>query len=68
MNGALLYSGDNTYRSRDYHYLGTIGLFDEVPLNLRAGDNELVFAVSESFGGWAIMAAIKDQEGLEITP
>ncbi len=51
LNGALLYSGDNTYRSRDYRYLGTIGLFDEVPLALREGDNELIFAVSESFGG-----------------
>ena len=68
LNGALIYSGDNTYRTRDYRYLGTIGLFDEVALALREGDNELIFAVSESFGGWAIMAAIEDREGLEITP
>ncbi|HXV74299.1 MAG TPA: hypothetical protein VD713_06160, partial [Sphingomonadales bacterium] len=54
LNGELLYSGDNGYQSRDYRYLGTIGLFDEVPLHLRAGVNELVFAVSESFGGWGI--------------
>lgn len=68
LNGALLYSGDNTYQTRDYRYLGTVGLFDEVPLALREGNNELIFAVSESFGGWAIMAAIEDRAGLEISP
>jgi len=56
LNGTLLYSGSNRYVSRDYRYLGTIGLFDELPLALNAGDNELLFAVSEDFGGWGIMA------------
>jgi hypothetical protein len=56
-NGRLVYRGDNGYRSRDFRYLGTIGLFDIVYLPLREGDNEIWFAVSESFGGWGILAA-----------
>ena len=58
LNGQLLYAGDNGYRSRDFRYLGTIGLFDAIPLALRAGDNELIMAVSESFGGWGVLARI----------
>jgi len=68
LNGRLLYAGNNGYMSRDYRYLGTIGLFDQLPLDLNKGDNELLFAVSESFGGWGIMAAIEDQSGLVLTP
>ncbi|MCH8059016.1 MAG: hypothetical protein IIA11_01020 [Proteobacteria bacterium] len=49
----LLYSkGNNAYQSRDYRYLGTIGLFDAIMLPLAVGDNELWIAVSEAFGGW----------------
>ena len=56
LNGRLLYAGDNGYRTRDYRFLGTIGYFDRVTLPLRAGANEIVFAVSESFGGWGVQA------------
>ncbi len=56
----LIYAGNNGYRSRDFRYLGTIGLFDELYLPLRPGSNELWFAVSESFGGWGILAAFDD--------
>jgi len=66
LNRRLLYAGDNGYRSRDYRYLGTIGLFDAVALPLAEGDNELLFAVSESFGGWGLLAAIDDPAGLEV--
>jgi glyoxylase-like metal-dependent hydrolase (beta-lactamase superfamily II) len=59
VNGRLVYSGSNLYRSRDYRYLGTIGLFDSVVLPLERGDNEICIAVSEAFGGWGIMARIK---------
>lgn len=67
-NGQLLYSGDNTYQSRDYRYLGTIGLFDGVSLNLEKGENELLFAVTEAFGGWGVMAQIEDLSGLTVKP
>ena len=58
LNGTLIYKGDNTYRSRDYRYLGTIGLFDSIPLTLEVGENALCIAVTEAFGGWGLMAQI----------
>lgn len=57
-NGKLLYSGADVFMSRDYRFLGTVGLFDAVYLNLRQGDNEVCFAVSEDFGGWGVCAMI----------
>ena len=56
LNGRRLYRGDDSYRSRDYRFLGSIGYYDTVYLPLAEGDNELVVAVSESFGGWGIQA------------
>lgn len=58
LNGTLLYAGDNGNMTRDYRYLGTIGLFDAIPIPLKAGENELALAVSESFGGWGVMAEV----------
>jgi hypothetical protein len=66
VNGILRYSGDNTYMSRDYRYLGTIGLFDAVVLPLEAGENEVMIAVTEAFGGWGVMAEFADLGGIEI--
>jgi hypothetical protein len=64
LNGTALYAGDNTYRSRDYRYLGTIGYFDEVFLPLEPGKNELWFAVGESFGGWGLQALLEGADGV----
>jgi len=61
-NGTLIYRGDNTYMSRDYRYLGTIGLFDSVALPLKSGENEVWIAVTEAFGGWGIMGQLVDLE------
>lgn len=66
LNGEELYRGTNGFRSRDYRYLGTIGLFDEVPLRLKKGRNELILAVTESFGGWGVMGDIKERSGLNV--
>jgi hypothetical protein len=66
MGEQALYAGNNGYRSRDYRYLGTVGLFDQLYLPLKSGKNELYFAVSESFGGWGIKAAFEDMAGIEI--
>jgi hypothetical protein len=69
LNGRLLYAGDNTYQSRDYRYLGTIGYFDELPLPLRSGKNRLWFAVSESFGGWGLQAVlVNGAAGISVEP
>jgi hypothetical protein len=64
VNGELHYAGDNTYQSRDYRYLGTIGLFDTVALPLHAGDNEILIAVTEAFGGWGVMAEFENLDGI----
>ena len=64
VNGNRVYSGDNTYMSRDYRYLGTIGYFDSVTLDLQEGRNEVIFVVSEAFGGWGIQARFDNLEGI----
>ena len=65
-NDKLLYGGNNNFQSRDYRFLGTIGYFDELYLPLKKGYNELMLAVSESFGGWGIKARFENLEGIEI--
>jgi hypothetical protein len=67
LNGRLLYAGADEFVSRDYRFLGTMGLYDEVALPLEDGDNALWFAVSEVFGGWGITAAIAPTEGVTVT-
>jgi hypothetical protein len=67
VNGVPLYSGTNRYESRDYRYLGTIGLFDRVFLPLKEGENEILFSVSEAFGGWGVLARFDDLKGIELT-
>ncbi|WP_299113414.1 hypothetical protein [uncultured Winogradskyella sp.] len=66
LNGKPVYKGTNRWRTRDYRYLGTIGLFDGVYLNLKKGENVLLMAVSEDFGGWLITGKFKDSSGLTI--
>lgn len=64
LNGVLLYRGDNGHLTRDYRFLGTIGLFDSIALPLQGGDNELWIAISEDIGGWGIMGRIDDYEDI----
>jgi hypothetical protein len=58
LNGRPLYRGDDTYRSRDYRFLGSIGWYDALYLPLEAGENELAIAVSEDLGGWGVQARL----------
>ncbi len=62
MNGRLVFSGSSAYRQRDPSFLGIVGLFDMACLPLVEGENELLFMVIESFGGWAFMG--RDQDAL----
>lgn len=64
LNGNALYSGNASFRTRDYRYLGTIGYFDALYLPLKKGENTIVMAVSETFGGWGIMAKWESAEGI----
>jgi len=66
LNGEAIYKGNNGWRTRDYRYLGTIGLFDGIYLNLKKGENTLLMAVSESFGGWLITGKFDDYNNIKI--
>lgn len=66
LNGQAIYKGTNKWRSRDYRYLGTIGMFDGIYLDLKKGDNTLLFAVSEDFGGWLITGKFDDDTGVRV--
>jgi len=59
LNGSQLFRGNDTYRSRDYRFLGSIGWYDAVHLPLEVGGNDLVVAVSEDFGGWGVQARLR---------
>ncbi|GAB2792330.1 hypothetical protein GCM10027275_41550 [Rhabdobacter roseus] len=66
LNGKLLYAGRDEFMSRDYRYLGTVGYFDELYLDLKKGPNELWIAVSENFGGWGLKARLPDPTGVAV--
>jgi hypothetical protein len=66
LNDKAIYSGMDSFRSRDYRYLGTIGFFDVLFLPLKKGDNELWFAVTEDFGGWGVKAKLGDMNKISL--
>ncbi|HJQ21918.1 MAG TPA: hypothetical protein VJ867_16360 [Gemmatimonadaceae bacterium] len=68
LNGRMLYAGNDGFGTHDPDFLGIVGLFDELELPLQRGTNELWFAVSETFGGWAITADLPDRDGLVVNP
>jgi hypothetical protein len=60
LNGRLLFEAESRFRSRDPGFLGVMSLGpDAIYLDLTPGRNELVFAVSETFGGWGLAARIE---------
>ncbi|HEY0375998.1 MAG TPA: hypothetical protein VGC87_03495 [Pyrinomonadaceae bacterium] len=65
-DGHLVYGGSDVYQSRDYRFLGTIGLFDELYLPLKQGRHELWLAVTENFGGWGVTARFENMEGIKV--
>ena len=58
LNGRPLFSGRNGYQARYPSNLGLMTSDDAVYLPLHAGDNELLLAVAEVFGGWGITARL----------
>jgi len=66
LNGQVLAGGVDMFASRDYRFLGIMGLYDTVYLSLKKGKNELWIAVSENFGGWGIMAAFENMAGIKV--
>ena len=65
LNGKSMYSGKSGFRSRDPLFQGMIGYNDAVFLDLKKGKNELVFTVTETFGGWGLMAKFDEVTGIE---
>jgi hypothetical protein len=55
VDGKPVYNGVSDYRLRDSGFLGVVGPFDTVYLDLSEGDHELALQVTETFGGWGFM-------------
>ena len=67
LNGQILFSADSTFRSRDPGFLGIVRVDnDAVYLSLEKGDNELVLAVRETFGGWGFICRLDDMTGVTL--
>ena len=58
LNGRPLYAGRNGFRARYPSAAGLMTPDDAVYLPLRRGANELVFVVTEAFGGWGLEARL----------
>ena len=67
LNGKRVYFGNAGWRTRNYRFLGTVGFYDSVGLDLKKGENILLAAVSETFGGWAWAGAIENQENISFS-
>jgi hypothetical protein len=67
LNGQLIFVGDDTYRSRDPRFLGTVGLYDTIVLPLDKGTNTLVVTISEGSGGWAVTGAFDPTPGVTVS-
>ncbi len=66
VNGKAVWLGSDLYMSRDYRFLGTIGYFDSVYLDLKNGKNEVVVMVAENFGGWGFKARFENMNGIKL--
>ena len=66
LNGRPLFAGQAAFRSRSPLFQGMLGLNDALYLELEEGTNELVFALTEIFGGWGLWAQFEDPTGLRL--
>lgn len=67
VNGRALFTGDARYTFDLPRREGLLGLDQaRLYLPLRAGDNEVVVLVSDTFGGWALMGRFVDPSGLTV--
>jgi hypothetical protein len=62
LNGKPVYAGNNELGFRQPNFLGLLITYgDAVYLPLTKGDNQLVLAVTEFFGGWGFMCKMAEQ-------
>lgn len=61
LNGKPIYTGNNELGFRQPSFLGLLDTnSDAVYLPLKKGDNELILAVTEFFGGWGFMCKLAE--------
>ncbi|MCJ7581393.1 MAG: SMP-30/gluconolactonase/LRE family protein [Candidatus Aminicenantes bacterium] len=60
LNEKILFRGHSEYLSRSARFLGVVGLYDSVFLPLKQGQNELLFMVTENFGGWGFICRLTE--------
>lgn len=66
LDGQPIFAGANGYLLRDGSSLGTLTLGpDALFIDLAAGRHELIFGVTEAFGGWGVVARIEG--GADVT-
>jgi hypothetical protein len=65
LNGRPVYAGNNTIGAREHGFLGLLNPDnDAVYLQLKEGDNELMLAVTEFFGGWGFICRLDPEHPL----
>jgi hypothetical protein len=65
LNGRPVYAGNNTIGAREHGFLGLLNPDnDAVYLQLKEGDNELMLAVTEFFGGWGFICRLDPEQPL----
>jgi hypothetical protein len=69
LNGVPLYEGKNELGLRQGNFLGLLdGESDAVYLPLKKGDNELMLAITEFFGGWGFLCELPEATSGEGSP
>jgi hypothetical protein len=69
LNGRPIMSGDQRYSFDNPRQEGVIGFHQAtVYLPLVAGENELILAISDGFGGWGLMGRLEEAAGVRVRP
>lgn len=67
LNGRLIFAADDSYLFNFPRRQGLIGLHQAtLYLPLEPGENELILAISDVFGGWGVMGQIPDRAGISV--
>jgi sugar lactone lactonase YvrE len=59
VNGTKLFYGNSGYQSRDRSFLGAVGYYDHLYIDIEPGVNEIFLAVKETMGGWGFRCALE---------
>lgn len=66
LNGSLLFSGNDSYSFNFPRRQGLISIDQgSIYLPLKAGENELILAITDVFGGWGLMGQFEETAGWE---